>query len=131
MLFRIFWCLQNFNFHSKIITAGVSVHADRYARDGAIIASLHFLDMCTCQKHPQARNQRFQFQTDWWGTLPPGHHISIERVQIYGTMVGLSVRLGVEEGEGTTELVLVNWHTGIDQQQRVMCFPSPQRPVRF
>lgn len=132
MLFRIFWCLQNSIFlHSKIITVGVSVHADQHTRDGPITASLHFLDMWTCQQHPQAQNLRFQFQTDWWGTLPPGHRISIERVQIYGIMVGLSVRLGVEEGEGTTELVLVNWHTGIDQRQRVMCSPSPQGPVRF
>ncbi|KAG0709414.1 hypothetical protein DFH29DRAFT_888300 [Suillus ampliporus] len=87
-------------------------------QDEPITATLHFLDMWTCQKHPQAENLRFQFQTDWWGTLPPGHRISIERVQIYGIIVGLSVHLGVEEGEGTTELVLVNWRTGMDQQQR-------------
>jgi len=77
--------------------------------------------MWTCQQHPQAENLRFQFQTDWWGILPPGHRISIERVQIYGIMVGLSVRLEVEEGEGATELVLVNWRTGVDQQERVRC----------
>lgn len=88
------------------------------SQGGPITASLHFLDMWTCQKHPQAQNLRFQLQTDWWGTLPPGHRISIERVQIYGIMAGLSVRLGVEEGEGTTELVLVNWHTGNDLPQR-------------
>lgn len=88
------------------------------SQDGPITASLHFLDMWTCQQHPQAQNLRFQFQTDWWGALPPGHRISVEQVQIYGIMIGLSVRLGVEEGEGTTELVLVNWHTGIEQQQR-------------
>lgn len=88
------------------------------SQDGPITASLHFLDMWRCQQHSQAQKLRFQFQTDWWGSLPPGHRISIERVQIYGIMVGMSVRLGVEEGEGTTELVLVNWRTGIDQQQR-------------
>ena len=75
--------------------------------------------MWTCQQHPHAENMRFQFQTDWWGTLPPGHRISIERVQIHGKTVGISVRLEVEGGEGTTESVLVNWRIGRDQQQRV------------
>jgi hypothetical protein len=51
--------------------------------------------------------------------LPPGHRISIERVQIHGKTVGISVRLEVEGGEGTTESVLVNWRIGRDQQQRV------------
>lgn len=78
--------------------------------------------MWTCQQHPHAENMRFQFQTDWWGSLPPGHRISIVRVQIHGKTVGLSVRLEVEGGEGTTELVLVNWRTGRDQQQRVGAF---------
>lgn len=81
----------------------------RLSSYGAIIATLHFLDMWTCQQHPQAQNLHFHFQTDWWGTL---HRVSVERVQIYGIMVGISVRRGVEEGEGITELALVNWHTG-------------------
>lgn len=84
----------------------------RLSSQGAITATLHFLDMWICQQHPQAQNLHFHFQTDWWGTLPPGHRVSVERVQIYGIMVGLSVRREVEEGEGITELVLVNWHTG-------------------
>ncbi|KAJ8586697.1 hypothetical protein M405DRAFT_864367 [Rhizopogon salebrosus TDB-379] len=87
-------------------------------QNGPILACLHFLDMWTCQQHPHAANMRFQFQTDWWGTLPSGHRISVERVQIHGKTVGVSVRLEVEGGEGTTELVLVNWRTGRDQQQR-------------
>lgn len=110
--------------------AGVSVRADRCAR-GAITATLHFLDMWTCQQHPQAQNLHFHFQTDWWGTLPPGHRVSVERVQISGIMVGLSVRREVEEGEGITELALVNWHTGNGLPERVMCSPSLQGPVTF
>jgi hypothetical protein len=84
--------------------------------------------MWTCQQHPQAQNLHFHFQTDWWGTL---HRVSVERVQIYGIMVGISVRRGVEEGEGITELALVNWHTGNGLPEQVMCSPSLQGPVRF
>lgn len=119
---RIFWCSRNFIFlHSKTFPDDLPTHADEHARNGPILACLHFLDMWTCQQHPHAANMRFQFQTDWWGTLPSGHRISVERVQIHGKTVGVSVRLEVEGGEGTTELVLVNWRTGRDQQQRVSC----------
>ncbi|KAG1779796.1 hypothetical protein EV702DRAFT_1178410 [Suillus placidus] len=48
------------------------------SQDGLITTSIHFLYIWTCQQHPQAQNLCFQFQTDWWGTFPPGYRISNE-----------------------------------------------------
>ncbi|KAH7926051.1 hypothetical protein BV22DRAFT_390964 [Leucogyrophana mollusca] len=86
--------------------------------NSAITARLHFLNLWTCHQHHRAAQLRFQFHTDWWGALPPGQRILIQQVVICGSVVGLSVRLEVEEGEATTELVLVNWHTSGPRTRR-------------
>ncbi|KAF9240626.1 hypothetical protein BU15DRAFT_73857 [Melanogaster broomeanus] len=64
------------------------------------------------KEHPQATHPRLRFHTDWWGALSPGQRISIQQVQICGSLVAASVRLGLETGEGTTELIIFNWRRG-------------------
>ena len=73
---------------------------------------LHIRDLYVCQDHPRAAQPRLSFQTDWWGDFPPGQRLSIERVRIYGSLVAVTVRLELENGEGTTELVVFNWCRG-------------------
>ncbi|KAH7915280.1 hypothetical protein BJ138DRAFT_1098004 [Hygrophoropsis aurantiaca] len=77
--------------------------------DGAMVARLHFLNIWTCHKHHRATQLAYHFRTDWWGGLSPGQCISVPQIVICGKSVGFSVRLEVEEGEGTTELIVINW----------------------
>lgn len=89
-------------------------------RNSAITVILHIRNLHVCQDHAQAAQPRLSFQTDWWGDFPPGQRLSIEQVQICGNLVAASVRLELETGEGTTELVVFNWCRG----------GSPVRTVR-
>ncbi|KAF9224024.1 hypothetical protein BS17DRAFT_92170 [Gyrodon lividus] len=94
---------------------GLMVLAQLYfppQQNSAIMAVLHIRNLCVCQEHPQAAHPTLRFQTDWWGSLSPGQRISIEQVQICGSLVAVSVRLELETGEGTTELVIFNWRRG-------------------
>ncbi|KIK98236.1 hypothetical protein PAXRUDRAFT_824089 [Paxillus rubicundulus Ve08.2h10] len=81
-------------------------------QNSAIMAVLHIRNLYVCQEHQQATHPRLCFYTDWWGALPPGQRISIEQVQICGSLVAVSIRLELETGEGTTELIVFNWRRG-------------------
>ncbi|KIJ65551.1 hypothetical protein HYDPIDRAFT_88588 [Hydnomerulius pinastri MD-312] len=94
---------------------GLMVLAQLYfppQENSAIIALLHIRNLFVCQEHPQAAQPRLRFPTDWWGTVPPGQRMSVEQVQICGSLVAVSVCLELEKGEGTTELVIFNWRRG-------------------
>lgn len=82
---------------------------------------LHIRNLYVCQDHTRAAQPRLSFQTDWWGDFPSGQRLSIVQVQICGSLVAASVRLELETGEGTTELVVFNWCRG----------GSPVRTVRI
>ncbi|KAG9313078.1 hypothetical protein JVU11DRAFT_6518 [Chiua virens] len=81
-------------------------------QNSAIAVMLHIRNLYVCQDHARAVQPRLSFQTDWWGDFPPGQRLSIEQVQICGSLVAVSVRLELETGEGTTELVVFNWCRG-------------------
>ncbi|KAF8448926.1 hypothetical protein L210DRAFT_3640545 [Boletus edulis BED1] len=80
--------------------------------NSAITVMLHIRNLYICQDHPRAAQPRLSFQTDWWGDFPPGQRLSIEQVRICGSLVAASIRLELETGEGTTELVVFNWCRG-------------------
>jgi hypothetical protein len=76
-----------------------------------ICARLHCYDLWTCTIHPSASVHLFVLQTHWWGPLCPGHHVLVKQVQICGSRIALAVRLEMmEDGEGSTEIFVVNWH---------------------
>ncbi|KAI9464751.1 hypothetical protein HD554DRAFT_2026315 [Boletus coccyginus] len=81
-------------------------------QNSAIIVMLHIRNLYICQDHSRAAQPSLSFQTDWWGNFPPGQRLSIEQIQICGSLVAVSVRLELETGEGTTELVVFNWCRG-------------------
>ncbi|KAG6332147.1 hypothetical protein ID866_6942 [Astraeus odoratus] len=78
----------------------------------AIIAFLHLRNLRSGQEHRQATQPRLRYLTDWWGITPPGERVSIQQVQICGTVAALSIRLELEQGEGITELALFDWRLG-------------------
>lgn len=81
-------------------------------RNTAIVASLSLRDLYTGLDHQDAAESRLRFPTDWWGISTPGERISVEQVQICGSIVGVSVRLELKDGMGATELALFNWRHG-------------------
>lgn len=91
-------------------------------RNSAITVMLHIRNLYNCQDHSRAAQPRLSFQTDWWGDFPPGQRLSIEQVQICGNHVAASVRLELETGEGTTELVVFDWCRGVSPVRTVSAF---------
>ncbi|KAI6164576.1 hypothetical protein EDD17DRAFT_1804737 [Pisolithus thermaeus] len=77
-----------------------------------VLGVLHLRDLRADHDHREAAQPRLQYRTEWWGITPPGERVSIQQVQVCGSLVALSIRLELEDGEGITELALFNWRTG-------------------
>ncbi|KAI6023874.1 hypothetical protein BKA83DRAFT_4265356 [Pisolithus microcarpus] len=77
-----------------------------------VLGVLHLRDLRGDHEHREAAQPRLQYRTEWWGITPPGERVSIQQVQVCGSLVALSIRLELEDGEGITELALFNWRTG-------------------
>ncbi|EIW79423.1 hypothetical protein CONPUDRAFT_156099 [Coniophora puteana RWD-64-598 SS2] len=84
----------------------------------AILAHIYFFDLMVAQKHARASQLRFTFPTDWWGTQPAGHRISIKQIEIYGDHVGVSLQFEIVDGEHATELLVVDWVNSASRQRR-------------
>ncbi|KAL4072789.1 hypothetical protein V8B97DRAFT_2006056 [Scleroderma yunnanense] len=81
-------------------------------QNSAILAVLHLRGLSTGQEHQHAVQSRLRYHTDWWGVPLPGERVSIQQVQICGSIAALSVRLQLDKGEGVTELALFDWKIG-------------------
>ncbi|KAI5999301.1 hypothetical protein F5J12DRAFT_895137 [Pisolithus orientalis] len=81
-------------------------------QNSPVLGVLHFRDTRGDYDHREAAQPRLQYRTEWWGITPPGERVSIQQVQVCGSLVALSIRLELEDGEGITELALLNWRTG-------------------
>ncbi|KAI6113018.1 hypothetical protein F5141DRAFT_752799 [Pisolithus sp. B1] len=81
-------------------------------QNSPVLGVLHLRDLRADHDHREAAQPRLQYRTEWWGITPPGERVSIQQVQVCGSLVALSIRLELEDGEGITELALFNWRTG-------------------
>ncbi|KAI6096982.1 hypothetical protein EDD16DRAFT_1527794 [Pisolithus croceorrhizus] len=83
-----------------------------WLRNSPVLGVLHLRHIRADHDHREAAQPRLQYRTEWWGITPPGERVSIQQVQVCGSLVALSIRLELENGEGITELALFNWRTG-------------------
>ncbi|KAI6041311.1 hypothetical protein EDC04DRAFT_2670303 [Pisolithus marmoratus] len=120
------WCLRIYElrcfrrtpqrglyFHQYLITFEIRkvIHFPSQ-QNSPVFGVLHFRDLRVDHDHREAAQPRLQYRTEWWGVTPPGERVSIHQVQVCGSLVALSTRLELEDGEGITELALFNWRTG-------------------
>lgn len=81
---------------------------------------LRFRDLHTSTRHSNASASPFTSRTGWWNGLPLGSRVCVNQVETCGSRVGFTVRLEIEEGQGPTEILIVDWHT--NKAKRVSVF---------